>query len=374
MRVASANSSNFILSPPLTSVYELNHAKKSSMADIAQHILRYDIFYGVGAMLFTALAPRVNYWQLIPRKPPHSDQHAVSVTVTKTATVTRNPSTTTATTPNTVYATVTNQVTSVSRYIQYLTKYTHYPVDSETPCITFTHTYSSSPVATPMWNATAVNGVSPDATTTFSAPGWDTLILFSMYTITTIWLLYYFLSRPIDNDLDEFNYHKELLEFRFEAEKKKHLETIDVMKQLEPLLVKTTKENATLSLRAKATNILFQKLGVYEEGSGDPDNKTLAKMVEAKINAISALRLEMENLAKANSIHVASKSNIEKVIQERLYRGWNAQLHQKQAQVDHWRSHFTQMADEAILETERLRKETERLRKENYALNGRLEG
>ncbi|KAL7777200.1 hypothetical protein CFE70_007623 [Pyrenophora teres f. teres 0-1] len=195
-----------------------------------------------------------------------------------------------------------------------------------------------------------------------------------MYTITTIWLLYYFLSRPIDNDLDEFNYHKELLEFRFEAEKKKHLETIDVMKQLEPLLVKTTKENATLSLRAKATNILFQKLGVYEEGSGDPDNKTLAKMVEAKINAISALRLEMENLAKANSIHVASKSNIEKVIQERLYRGWNAQLHQKQAQVDHWRSHFTQMADEAMLETERLRKETERLRKENYALNGRLEG
>ncbi|EDU46381.1 predicted protein [Pyrenophora tritici-repentis Pt-1C-BFP] len=349
------------------------------MAGIAQHVLRYDMIYGTCVLLFFGFVPN---WRLFPGNSSHPDERAFSITVTEIATLTQEPSTITTKIPDTVYSTVTKQVTSVSRYVNYLTKYTHYPIDPATPCVTYTHTYSSYPVATPIWNETTAAVVSPDDTTTGFLLGWGTWIFYSMWVIANIFLVYYIFVRPIPDKLDELEYSLVLQKGLLESEQKRHLETREWTDKLATLLLEFKKKNDTLDLRVKVADILFQKLGIYEEGSPEPDNETLAEMVEAKICEISALRLERKRLAQANAIHVAAKSYLEKEIRERLNRDWSAQLNQKQAEVNHWRHYFTQNADEAMKKTQNLleenkeiqdlREELRRFRGENHVFNEEL--
>ena len=337
------------------------------MAHVAQHILQNDVLYGACAIFLSAFVPIRNYWQTTSHPALYSDQRAAMITATKAATVTPTSTTIEAIAPETVYDTVTKQVTSISIDRRYLTKYTHYPIDSATPCITHTHTYSFSPASTPMWNATPAN-VAYSITTTADLPmGRNTWALLVLLTATTIWLLRYFKPKPINDELDELAYNLTLTERRLLAEQNRHTETLELAKKLKVKLVQSMEDNAALDFRVKVTNILFQKLGVYEEGGDEPDNETIAKMVETKIEALLALRSESEMQAQAISLLVAAAPKLEAEIQKRSSREWQARLNQELMHVDHWRHYFTQNATDTM-------KEMELLREENVALKKRLDG
>ena len=337
------------------------------MAHIAQHVLQYDVLYGACAILLSSFVPTRDYWQPTSHPPLHPDQRAVIITVTKTATVTPTSTTIKTIVPKTIYDTVTKQVTSVSVDRHYLTKYTHYPIDSATPCITHTHTYSFSPASTPMWNATPANDVYPVTTTAKLPMGRNAWVLLALLIVATIWLLRYFKPEPINDELDELAYNLTLMERRLLAEQKRHTETQEIANKLKAKLEQTMKDNATLAFRVKVSNILFQKLAVYDEGGDEPDNETLAKMVETRIEALLALREEIEKQAQIIRLLVAAAPKLEAEIQKRWNREWQGRLDQKQMHVDHWRHYFAQNATDAM-------KEMVLLREENAALKKRLDG
>ncbi|RMZ67135.1 hypothetical protein GMOD_00001017 [Pyrenophora seminiperda CCB06] len=264
-----------------------------TMMDIAQHLLEYEMFYGVGS---TALAGFIRgFWQPKPCLSLAPDQLPGTISVTKTATttVTPKPSTITAKAAKTMYDTVTEQVTSVSVDRKYITKYTHYPIDPATPCTTFTHTYTSA------GTVTSIGTVSPNAVTTDSSPVWATWALIFLVTIATVTLLrYYMTSDSVSDELDDAVHRLSLAERRFQAEHARYEEIVEMAKKLRAKLEEVREDRGNLDLRVKMSNILFQKLGVYEEGGEDPSNETLPKMVEAQIDEILALRSENVALKK----------------------------------------------------------------------------
>ncbi|EOA88502.1 uncharacterized protein SETTUDRAFT_27306 [Exserohilum turcica Et28A] len=181
------------------------------MSELAQLALKNDLFLAFGLELILHLWPLRDCFDAVVQRKllPERFQSAYGseTAIAQTNAIRPKPTmltrTTTKTVARTLYNTVTEQVTSVSTVTDrhWLTKWTHFPIDPATPCVTWTYYTNTTAVpeqnhtfTPPPDNSTDTHPTTPTAT--WSSTSWLLPSLLALTSTTLLLLLLVLLLKP----------------------------------------------------------------------------------------------------------------------------------------------------------------------------------
>ncbi|KNG51121.1 hypothetical protein DDE82_005834 [Stemphylium lycopersici] len=334
------------------------------MAELAQLALQNELFLvsGFGVLLFL---PPFNYY-LQPAIHPNSAPEQFQLTpgaptiVTQTATIfpkaTTLTTTTTTTAPLTIFDSITKYETSILTSIdrRYLTKWTHFPVDSATQCSTST----SYPDMTALLQQKNIPDMQLNETagaplTTPWIPwAWTNWILLALLTFV-LGLLFLVLRVDLVNaKAIKTEGNAKRIALAYEQAKRHAQEATDQAEAIADKL-KDCRENSSKEIEDR--EIMLRFLGVYEKSDGTLEKETLLELVKARIqsSAVEKARsqeLEAENGDQSKKIQEleSEKVRLDEIIKTRLSeryvpgvdRSLQSLLDDKQCEVKHWRRQF----------------------------------
>ncbi|KAI4958542.1 hypothetical protein J4E86_004146 [Alternaria arbusti] len=292
-------------------------------------------------------------------------------TIIQTETATRT-TTTTATVPKTLYATVTEHLTSVPTSIDHhwLTKWTHYPIDPATPYTTILYT----PDAT-LSPSTSEAEAYPPVTTQMPAAVSASATWFPWRALSAILLVLLMISIAAI----ALMWYREPRVIRLSGQLKSKQVAYETMKRSRAEIAeKALAERATLIHRCDnaersakllpGRDAILQGLGVLEAGEGEIDQKTLNIRLEARLSTLVADKQRLEYLELDNKAQRTEIRDLKETIMTRLrsqyvsgvVRTFDELLQDKQQEITNLRKMInTDNVGEAVKESAQLHEEKE---------------
>lgn len=334
------------------------------MAEFAQLALQNELFLFSGFEVILFLPPFNYYLQPVIHPNSALEQFQLTpgapTTVTQTATIFPKATTlttaTTTTIPLTIFDTITERETSVSTSIdrRYLTRWTHFSVDSATQCSTST----SYPDVTALLQQKHAHEIQLNETAgaPLTAPlvpwAWTNWILLALLTFVLGLLFLVFRVDLVNAKVIIAEGNAKRMGLAYEQAKRHVQEATDQAKAIADKL-KDCRENSSKEIGDR--NIMLRFLGVYKKSDGTPEKEALLELVKARIQSLAAEKaraqeLEAENGDQSKKIQELEREKVRlyEIIKTRLTERYvpgvdcslPSLLDDKQDEVKHWREQF----------------------------------